>query len=449
MSDDWLTMTACDLGRGIQHGQIDPVELTEVYLDAARQNAFRETVYARMTGQRAMDEAKSAALRANAETRRSLLDGVPISWKDLFDTAGTATEAGSKLLESRVPEKDALVLSNASAAGLVCLGKTHMTELAFSGLGINTSTETPPNGLDPALAPGGSSSGAAVSTRLSIAAAGIGSDTGGSVRIPAAWNNLVGLKTSTGLLSLDGVVPLCARFDTVGPLCRSVEDAAHLMAVMGQMPVPDLVSAKTLDIRIAVCCSTALDDCEDEPLQAFETALQILETNGVSVVRLDIPEATEALELASILYTSEAYGTWGAAIEAEPDKMSAPVRARFQIGRDQSAAEYVRAWQKLEDLRETYTKRVAAFDAVVLPASPILPPNTEKLIADEAYFTQKNLLALRNTRIGNLLDLCALTIPTRTDHCGFMIMGRKLEEGQLLRIGAAFEPLIGESSQQT
>ena len=141
---DWLTMTAADLGRGIAAGQIDPVALCKTYLDAIDAHPMRDRIYARVTHERALTEAQAAAMRAKSGHRLSPLDGVPISWKDLFDTAGTATEAGSKLLEGRVPDADAIVLANATAAGLVCLGKTHMSELAFSGLGHNPSTATPP-----------------------------------------------------------------------------------------------------------------------------------------------------------------------------------------------------------------------------------------------------------------------------------------------------------------
>lgn len=442
MTDTWLSMTACDLGRAINEGEIGPVDLTEIYLSSARENAYRETVYARMTAERATAEAQASAERARLGTRLSLLDGVPISWKDLFDTGGTATEAGSKLLKDRVPTDDALVLKNAAARGLVCLGKTHMTELAFSGLGINTMTQTPPNALNANLAPGGSSSGAAVSTKLGMAAAGIGSDTGGSVRIPAAWNNLVGLKTTSGLLSLDGVVPLCARFDTVGPLCRSVEDAAHLTAAMGNLPVPDLKHATLKGMRLAICTTVALDDCDPGVIEAFDQVIAKVQEAGVEVIPLDIPEAAEALELASNLFTSEAYGTWGSVIEANPNAMSAPVRDRFRIGRNASAADFVVAWQKLDRLRVSYAARVASFDSVVLPTSPILPPVTERLITDETYFSEKNLLALRNTRIGNLMGLCAITLPTGKDHCGFMMMGRPMEEAALLRRAAALESLL-------
>ena len=185
MSDSWLWMTAADLGRGIAAGAIDPRELAEVYLGAIDGHPQAPAIYARTTPERARTEADAAAGRARAGLRRGPLDGVPVSWKDNFDTAGTATEAGSALLAGRVPERDAAVLATATRAGLVCLGKTHLTELAFSVLGLNPVTATPPNINDPELAPGGSSSGAAASVAFGLAAAAIGSDTAGSVRVPA------------------------------------------------------------------------------------------------------------------------------------------------------------------------------------------------------------------------------------------------------------------------
>ncbi|MGB8813574.1 MAG: amidase, partial [Paracoccaceae bacterium] len=202
----WLWMTAGDLGRGIEAGKIHPVELTEAYLDAIAAHPDAARIYARTTPRRARTMAMAAAGRAKAGTRTSVLDGVPISWKDLFDAAGAACEAGSALLKGRIPTTDAEVLATATAQGLVCLGKTHMTELAFSGLGLNPSTATPPCVNDAKAVPGGSSSGAATSVAFGLAPAGIGSDTGGSVRIPAAWNDLVGLKTTHGRVSLKGVV---------------------------------------------------------------------------------------------------------------------------------------------------------------------------------------------------------------------------------------------------
>ncbi len=442
MATEWLKMTACDLGRAIGAGEIDPVDLTEEYLKAINAHEYTNRIYARLTADRARAEAAAASRRAKQGVRRGLLDGVPISWKDLYDTAGIGTEAGSRLLEGRVPDEDAEVLANATRAGLVCLGKTHMTELAFSGLGLNTMTETSPNSTNPELVAGGSSSGAATSVAFGLAAGSIGSDTGGSVRLPSVWNDLVGLKTTHGYLSTKGVVPLCESFDTVGPLVRSVEDAAELTAVMAGDPAPDLTGASIKGKHFAVLETVALEDCREEPLAAFETAVEKLEASGAIIKRITAPEVAEAMLLAGCVYTAEAYAQWYKEIEEHPDRMFPPVRERFRAGAKFTAVEYIESWQKLRELRKIYNNRVKAFDAVLVPTAPILPPNIERLESDHEFFIAENLLALRNTRIGNLMGGCVLTLPTATSTCGIAVMAEPFGEAALLRLGAAMEGIV-------
>ncbi len=439
---EWLTMTACDLGRGIGKGQIDPVELTETYLAAIDAHPHRDRIYARVTHDRARSEAKAAKERAALGLRRSLLDGVPISWKDLFDTAGIGTEAGSALLKGRVPDADAVVLRNATAMGTVCLGKTHMSELAFSGLGLNPITDTPPCVDDEDAVPGGSSSGAGASVAWGLAACGIGSDTGGSVRIPAAWNNLVGLKTTAGRLSLEGVVPLCLRFDTVGPLARSVEDAAHMLALLEGGAPADLRGASLKGRRFADLQNVAKDDLRDAPRQAFDDALDRLRDAGAEIVPLEVPELHDAMALSGVLYTTEAYGLWKDVIEAKPEAMYPEILERFRTGKDVSGPDYVAAWSKLKACRAAWDAATAGFDAVLAPTAPIQPPNLERLLSDHDYYVTENLLALRNTRIGNLMGLAALTLPTGTAGCGLMMLGYPGSEEALLRLGSAAETAL-------
>ncbi|MEO0939372.1 MAG: amidase family protein [Pseudomonadota bacterium] len=439
---DWLLASASDLGRGVGAGQIDPVALTECYLDAIDTHALKDRIYARVTRDRALAEAHAAAQRARDGVRRSLLDGVPISWKDLFDTAGIATEAGSKLLEGRVPDRDANVLAAATANGLICLGKTHMSELAFSGLGYNPMTNTPPCVNDPEAVPGGSSSGAAASVAFGLAAAGIGSDTGGSVRIPAAWNDLVGLKTTAGRLTLEGVVPLALRFDTIGPLTRSVEDCAQLLAAMEGGRVADLHGADLHGARLAILKTVAMDDVRDAPGAAFEGAVERLSSAGAHVETIDVQAVSDAMSLTGALIPPEAYGLWQDVIEAQPDKMFPEILARFRLGKDVSAPDYVAGWAKLDAARGAYDAATAGYDAVILPSSAILPPDLARLNAEENYYKTENLLALRNTRIGNLLGLCALTLPTGAPSCGIMFMAGPGMEARLLRIGAAAERVL-------
>ncbi|TMV04877.1 amidase [Ruegeria sediminis] len=439
---DWLVMTASDLGREIGAGRIDPVDLAECYLSAIDAHPHRDRIYARVTHDRARAEAMAARERAKLGLRRSLLDGVPVSWKDLFDTAGIATEAGSALLKDRVPESDAAVVRNATALGAVCLGKTHMSELAFSGLGLNPVTQTPPCVNDEAAVPGGSSSGAAASVAFGLAACGIGSDTGGSVRIPAAWNDLVGLKTTSGRLSLEGVVPLCLKFDTVGPLARSVEDAAQMLALLEGGTPADLRGASLRGRRFADLQTVARDDLRDTPGSAHDEALRRLAAAGAEIVPLKVPELPDAVALSGVLYTTEAYGLWREVIEANPGAMFPEILERFRAGRTVAGPDYVAAWAKLEAARAAWDAATAGFDAVLAPTAVTMPPNLERLTSDHDYYVTENLLALRNTRIGNLMGLAALTLPTGTPGCGLMLLGHPDSEEALLRLGAAAEKAL-------
>jgi aspartyl-tRNA(Asn)/glutamyl-tRNA(Gln) amidotransferase subunit A len=435
--------TAGELGRAIGAGKVHPVELVEAQLAAIDAHPLAPRIYARMTPERARAEAMAAAGRAKAGLRKGLLDGVSLSWKDLFDTAGTATESGSALLKHRTPAADAEVLARATLAGLVCLGKTHMSELAFSGLGLNPVTATPPSVNDPDAVAGGSSSGAAASVAFGLAPAAIGSDTGGSVRIPAAWNDLVGLKTTAGLLPLTGTVPLCEAFDTVGPLARSVEDCALLLGVLEGRPAPDLRGAELRGARLLVLETVALDGLRAEPAAAFDRSVARLAAAGARIERLVAPEVTEAMGLAALLFTAEAYAIWRDAIEAAPQKMFPRILERFRSGAGFTAADYVAGWRRLRELRRVWADRVAGADAVILPTAPILPPHANRLMTEDAYYVAENLLALRNTRIANLLGLCAITLPAGEPSCGISLMGPANGEARLLRCAAAAEAVLG------
>ena len=442
---DYSTMTAADLGRGIGAGEIDPVALTGFFLDRIKSHPVGPRIYARLTPERALAEAEAARLRARTGFRRSPLDGVPVSWKDLFDTAGVATEAGSHLLRGRIPDRDAEVLRVATSMGLVCLGKTHMSELAFSGLGLNPVTQTPPCVNDPEAVAGGSSSGAAASVAFGLAAAAIGSDTGGSVRIPSVWNDLVGLKTTAGRVSLRGVVPLAARFDTVGPLCRTVEDAALMLAALeGARPV-DLRGAESLKgRRFAALQTLVLDDLRDAPARAYADALDRLEKAGAEIVPLAFPELEGPMNDAGLLYTTEAWGTWGKAIEADPELMFPPIRDRFAAGAQHKGADYVAAWHRLEAVRAAWRDRTASFDAVLCPTAPNVAPKVDKLMQQGDYYVTENLLTLRNTRVGNLMGGCAVTLPTGTPSCGISLMAPPMGEERLLRVAKAAETALSQ-----
>ena len=442
---DWLQKPAAELGRGIAAERIDPRELTEAYLEAIARHQARDAIYARTTPERARSEAAAAAERARAGLPAGPLDGVPISWKDLFDTEGVGTEGGTRLLAGRVPQADCLVVHRATAAGTVCLGKTHTSELAFSGLGVNPMTGTPPNAIEPVHAPGGSSSGAAVSTKLGLAAAGIGSDTGGSVRIPAGWNDLVGLKTTAGLIPLDGVLALAPSLDTVGPLCRTVQDCALLLGILADMPAPDLSGASLADERLHVATTLVLDGCDDGVVEAFDAAVDRLGRAGARLTRGEVPEfdgATRTMRELSALVNAEAYAEWGELIEAKPGVVFARIEERILQGRGADAEKDAAARREYARLSESVQRRMDEHGLLVMPTTAIWPPEAQRLFDDAEFYTERNLMALRNTRLANLLGLCSLTLPTGTPMCGLMLFAPPGAEARLLRIGSALEAAL-------
>lgn len=434
---DWQAATAAELGRGIGAGAIDPVDLAESFLEAAAAHPAGARIYARLTQDRARAEALAARARARAGLRRGPLDGVPLSWKDLFDSAGIATEAGTRMLEGRRPAADAMVLANATAAGLVCLGKTHMSEIAFSGLGYNPVAQTPPNRHDDTLLPGGSSSGAAASVAFGLAPAAVGSDTGGSIRLPSAWNDLVGFKPTHGALPLDGVVPLCKSFDTVGPLCRSVEDAALVTAALaGGKPV-DLAGATLAGARFLIVETVVMEGVEDAPGAAFEAAVARLAAAGATVARAPFAEMTRAFDLAGPLYGAEAWAAWRDHVAAKGDRMFGQIRERVSAGAAVNAADWIAGWDELRAIRARFAALIAGYDAVLCPTVAILPPERERVAGDADYYRSANLMALRNTRMGNLLGLCGVSLPTGLPSCGLLLNGAAGADARILRLAQA------------
>ena len=449
MGEDWHRLSACAQGDAIGRGEIDARALAEHYLARIAEHDPDHLIYLRTTPERARAEAEAAARRAGDGLRRSRLDGVPISWKDLYDTAGIPTEGGTPLLKGRVPERDAVVLQRAVRAGLVCLGKTNTVQFALGGLGTNAATGTPPSAAmtDVPRCPGGSSSGAATSCARGLAAAAIGSDTGGSVRIPAAWNGLVGLKTSFGALPIEGVLPLAPTLDTVGPLCRTVADAAALFAVMGARPPIDLAGARLDRTRFLVAESVVWDDADDGVAKAVRAAIARLGAAGAKVESGPVPEFEriwDVLRRLGGIVLAEGYQSWRHLVDAHADQIDPNVLARFLQGRDMRApdVEAVRAAARAESAR--LYRRMAGFDAVLAPTVPIAPPPIAEVADDPRAYRHHNGRALRNTQFGNVLPCCALTLPVPAPGlvAGLMVMAPAGEDARLLRVGQAIEDAL-------
>lgn len=449
---DFGGMKARELGGLFERGKADPREVTEDFLARAAAEDPEHRIYVSLLGPRARAEAAAAADRAKRGLRRHALDGVPLSWKDLFDTGGAATTAGSLPLKNRVPAHDAEVLARATRAGAVCLGKTTMTEIAFSGLGINPKFGTPANACDEKIerVPGGSSAGAAVSVARGLAAGAIGTDTGGSVRIPAAWNGLVGLKTTAGRLPLTGTVPLSPTFDTVGPLAKDVADAAAMFALLDGKQARGVES---FDLGRAVFWlpgGIGWSELGEGVAAALEAAIRRLVRAGARIVERPLPELDEVHELAwdpkASRLVADAYAQWGEMLRANKPDIYPPVHDRVMAGEAPTAGDVVRADLKRAEIRARYLAATAGVDAVLMPAVAISPPPIADLIDGGDAYGKANRMALRNTTIGNQLGLCAITLPAGYDGqglpVGLMLQAAPYTEEKLLRIAHAVEKVL-------
>lgn len=394
--------------------------------------------------------AEAAAYDRSAQQRNALLRyaGVTVSIKDLFDVAGDVTTSGSVLLKNAAPAtRDADVVARLKSAGFIPVGRTNMTEFAFSGLGINPHYGTPLNPYDRASGriPGGSSSGAAVSVSDGMATIALGTDTGGSCRIPAALCGLVGFKPTASRIPSDGVMPLSTSLDSIGSIGHSVACCAAIDEVVSRQPfVPSSVDMPSLTFCVP---SSYVFDVIDQPTAAaFDRALGRLSEAGVEIVTIDMPELMDipAINAKGGLAAREAYLFHRRWLEQRGGEYDPRVLVRILKGEAQSDADYravQRARSELIGKVEASTRR---FDAVVMPTVPKIAPTLDELATDEAY-GRINLLMLRNPTITNMLDRCAISLPCQDPGeppVGFMLMGNRCEDHRLLKIAGLVERLL-------
>jgi aspartyl-tRNA(Asn)/glutamyl-tRNA(Gln) amidotransferase subunit A len=407
-------------------------------------------------GKRAFVTVYADAARAAAEAQDRLravgyvaspLAGIPVSIKDLFDVAGERTLAGSKALDDAPPAKaDAPVVARLKAAGAVIVGRTNMTEFAFSGVGINPHYGTPGNPHDRSLIPGGSSAGAPISVADGMAAVAIGTDTGGSVRIPAALCGLIGFKPTQYRLPRDGAVPLSTTLDSIGPIGVSVACCALTDAVMAGEPAEVPAAIAPDGLRLGIPQTVMLDDLETPVAAAFERALAALTRAGARIVELPLEMLGDnaRINIKGGLPVAEAFAWHEKLIERRGQDYDPRIRTRIARGREMTAAEYIRLVNERADFIRRFDAETQAFDALIMPTVPLTAPPMAAFARDEDYF-RLNTRLLRNTAIINFLDRCALTVPIETPGTapvGLMVVGRHGEDRRLLAIGGGIETLL-------
>src|SRR3984957_1040263 len=341
--------------------------------------------------------------------------GISISIKDLFDIAGQVTRAGSTVLSDRAPAAvDALSVARLRRAGFVLVGRTNMPKFPFSALGLNPHYGTPRNPWQRSQGhvPGGSSSGAAVSVADGMAHAALGTDTGGSCRIPAAFTGLVGFKLPARRVPLQGAVPLSPSLDSIGPIARSVACCALLDALLAAQAPPGISDGSVAGRHFAVPRTLVLEHMDRHVAAAFTAALSRLSAAGARIDEIDVPEFAElaVIHARGTLSNAESFAWHRELLARHAAEYDPRVRARIEIGATQSAADYQMLLAARSRFIAAVGRRIAAFHALLMPTVPVIPPRIADLQADDAYF-KTNALVLRNSSVVNFLDGCAISIP--------------------------------------
>ena len=441
------------LGADLAAGRTTARQLTEAALARAQDPAGEGAcVFTRLDPERARAAAQASDTLRAAGMVRSPLEGIPVSVKDLFDVAGQVTTAGSAVLKGAAPAtRNAPVIDRLIAAGAVIVGRTNMTEFAFSGLGLNPHYGTPANPWDRATGriPGGSSSGAGVSVADGMAVVGIGSDTGGSVRIPSAFCGLTGFKPTQRRVPTAGALPLSTSLDSIGPLAASVRCCAIVDAILAGEAVPPAMERPLRDARLAIPNTLVLDGMDATVAAAFERACARLAHAGAHLSRIDIPEFAElgALHARGTLAAAEAWA-WHRALlagrEAEYDRR---VATRIRGAQTMGAADYIDLQHARRRWIAQVEARIAPFDALLMPTVPVVAPPIAELQASDDAYTAANGLILRNPTFINFLDGCALSLPCHRAGeapVGLMLAGPAMADARLLALGAAVEAALGD-----
>jgi aspartyl-tRNA(Asn)/glutamyl-tRNA(Gln) amidotransferase subunit A len=410
-------------------------------------------------------EGKRTFLKVHAETALAAADyydrlrargaapspyaGIPLSIKDLFDIAGDVTTAGSLALREAAPAlRDAPSVARLRAVGFIPIGRTNMTEFAFSGLGLNPHYGTPANPYDRAAAriPGGSSSGAAVSVTDGMALGALGTDTGGSCRIPAALCGIVGFKSTARRVPTEGAFPLSTSLDSIGPLAATVQCCAVLDAVLAGEPSFELPTFALEGVRLAVPQTMVIDGLAPAAARAFEDALAALRKAGARAVDIALRELDELRQINAKggLSAAQSYAIHRTLI-AKAERIYDPrVLVRIMRGREQEAADYVDLLKVRADFIARVAGLAAPYDALVMPTTPVTAPRIVELESDEAY-RHTNMLMLRNPSIANFLDCCAISIPCHRAGdvpVGLMLFGAHGADRRLLALAAAVEQVV-------
>ncbi len=442
--------TLVSLAADLESGRTNARKLVDECLDKIADKAGEGArAFVHVDVEAAIEAAKAMDRLREVRAAPYPFAGIPISIKDLFDIRGQVTRAGSRALDDSPPaEADAPVVSRLRRAGFILIGRTNMTEFAYSGIGINPHYGTPKSVWQRRVGyvPGGSSSGAAVSVADGMAYGALGSDTGGSCRIPAAYNGIVGFKPTQQRIPRDGGVPLSFTLDSFGPLARTVGCCAVLDSILANEPVRPLDPRPVKGMRLAVPTTVALDDLDGDVSRTFERTLETLSRKGAAIERIEVPEYLDVavMNAKGGFAAAESYAWHRYLIESHGDVYDPRVSSRILRGQSLTAAEYIELLEARKSFIARATVRLAPYDAVVMPTSAIAPPRISDL-SDDAAFTKANLLSLRNCTLTNMMDGCAISLPCHRASeapVGFMLSAVGGSDRRIFELAAGVEAAL-------
>ena len=399
--------------------------------------------------QAALEAADAMDRLRKAKAEPSPFAGIPVSVKDLFDIKGQVTRAGSRALEDSPPaEADAPVVARLRRAGFIVIGRTNMTEFAYSGIGINPHYGTPKSAWNRSEGhvPGGSSSGAAVSIADRMAYGALGTDTGGSCRIPAAYNGIVGFKPTQRRVPLDGGVPLSLTLDSFGPLANTAGCCAILDAVLADEAIAPFPPRPIRGMRLAVPKTVALDDLDEAVAKTFERALAALSRAGALIEEIEMPEFLDVgvMNAKGGFAAAESFAWHRFLITSKGNIYDPRVSLRILRGEALSAADYIELLNARRSLIARSTARMAPYDALVMPTTSNTPPRIADLTEDKA-FTVANLRSLRNCTLINMIDGCAISLPAHREGevpVGLMLAAAGGSDRRIFELAAGMEGAI-------
>jgi aspartyl-tRNA(Asn)/glutamyl-tRNA(Gln) amidotransferase subunit A len=441
-------ITIENFGRRLRAREVTSVQVTEECLRRIEADNPRFNAFTLVMADDALRRAREADKELAAGTDRGPLHGVPISIKDIFDIRGVPTTAASRVREGHVAERDAPAIAHLRQAGAVLIGKTNLHEFAFGTTSEDSAFGAVRNPHDPNRSAGGSSGGSGASVAAGMALASIGTDTGGSVRIPAGACGTVGLKPTLGEGSVDGVVPLSRTLDHIGPLTASVADASLVYhALLGDTRTTPPVAMPMHGLRLAVPRKYFCDLLDDEVRACFEAALERLRAAGAHVDEIEIRHAADIAPVYLHIVLSDAAAYHAHTLETVPERYTAPVRLRLEMGRYVMAEDYVRALAGREVLAREVDAALAQHDALVLPTLPIVAPpiGAASVEVGRSKEPVRNVM-LRLTQLFNVTGHPAVSIPAAPTSsglpCGIQLVGCRHQTDALLKVALACEPQI-------